>query len=53
MIIISIACQIKEDLFDYAVAKIGKPVRIDIKEQKMTLSLLHTCNNCSKKKNFY
>ncbi|MGJ8743777.1 polyprenyl synthetase family protein [Polaribacter sp.] len=46
---IGIAFQIKDDLFDYTDDKIGKPTGIDIKEQKMTLPLIHTLNNCSKK----
>ena len=37
------AFQIKDDLFDYLSSNvIGKPVEIDIKEQKMTLPLIHT-----------
>ncbi|WP_439478838.1 polyprenyl synthetase family protein [Chryseobacterium aquaticum] len=37
------AFQIKDDLFDYLSSNvIGKPVGIDIKEQKMTLPLIHT-----------
>jgi len=46
--LIGIAFQIKDDLFDYTDAKIGKPTGIDIKEQKMTLPLIYTLNNCSK-----
>lgn len=46
---IGIAFQIKDDLFDYTEQKIGKPTGIDIKEQKMTLPLIYTLNNCSKK----
>lgn len=46
---IGIAFQIKDDLFDYSEAKIGKPTGIDIKEQKMTLPLIYTLNNCTKK----
>ena len=46
---IGIAFQIKDDLFDYTDEKIGKPTGIDIKEQKMTLPLIFTLNNCSKK----
>ena len=46
---IGMAFQIKDDLFDYGTIKIGKPTGIDIKEQKMTLPLIHTLNNCSKK----
>lgn len=46
---IGTAFQIKDDLFDYTDDKIGKPTGIDIKEQKMTLPLIFTLNNCSKK----
>ncbi|WP_075341598.1 polyprenyl synthetase family protein [Tenacibaculum agarivorans] len=46
---IGIAFQIKDDLFDYTEDKIGKPTGIDIKEQKMTLPLIYTLNNCSEK----
>ena len=38
------AFQIKDDLFDYSDQKIGKPTGIDIKEQKMTLPLIHALN---------
>jgi octaprenyl-diphosphate synthase len=50
---IGIAFQIKDDLFDYGTAEIGKPLGIDIKEKKMTLPLIYTLNNIdsnSKKK---
>lgn len=47
--LIGMAFQIKDDLFDYTDAKIGKPTGIDIKEQKMTLPLIYTLNNSSKK----
>jgi len=47
--LIGIAFQIKDDLFDYSEAKIGKPTGIDIKEQKMTLPLIYTLNHCAKK----
>jgi octaprenyl-diphosphate synthase len=47
--LIGIAFQIKDDLFDYTDEKIGKPTGIDIKEQKMTLPLIYTLNNCSEK----
>jgi len=46
---IGMAFQIKDDLFDYGSEKIGKPTGIDIKEQKMTLPLIYTLNNCSEK----
>ena len=39
---LGIAFQIKDDLFDYQVVnRSGKPSGIDIKEQKMTLPLIH------------
>ncbi|MDC9721191.1 MAG: polyprenyl synthetase family protein [Urechidicola sp.] len=47
--LIGIAFQIKDDLFDYTDAKIGKPTGIDIKEQKMTLPLIFALNNCDAK----
>jgi len=47
--LIGMAFQIKDDLFDYGDDKIGKPTGIDIKEQKMTLPLIHVLNNCSVK----
>ena len=47
--LIGMAFQIKDDLFDYGQEKIGKPTGIDIKEQKMTLPLIYTLNNCSEK----
>lgn len=43
--LVGIAFQIKDDLFDYTTSNaIGKPVGIDIKEQKMTLPLIYTLN---------
>ncbi len=45
--LIGMAFQIKDDLFDYGDERIGKPTGIDIKEQKMTLPLIYTLNNCS------
>jgi len=47
--LIGMAFQIKDDLFDYGDAQIGKPTGIDIKEQKMTLPLIHVLNNCTSK----
>ena len=46
--LIGMAFQIKDDLFDYGEAQIGKPTGIDIKEQKMTLPLIHVLNQASK-----
>lgn len=45
---IGIAFQIKDDLFDYGEAEIGKPRGIDIKERKMTLPLIYALNNAEK-----
>jgi len=42
------AFQLKDDLFDYGNADIGKPTGNDIKEKKMTLPLIFTLNNCDK-----
>jgi len=47
--LIGMAFQIKDDLFDYGDDQIGKPTGIDIKEQKMTLPLIHVLNQSSKK----
>ncbi len=45
---VGIAFQIKDDLFDYQKTNsTGKPNGIDIKEQKMTLPLIHMLNNLS------
>ncbi|WP_278380839.1 polyprenyl synthetase family protein [Chryseobacterium arthrosphaerae] len=48
------AFQIKDDLFDYLSSNvIGKPVGIDIKEQKMTLPLIHTLKTAGEKDKKY
>jgi len=47
--LIGMAFQIKDDLFDYTEEAIGKPTGIDIKEQKMTLPLIHVLNHCTEK----
>ncbi len=47
--LIGMAFQIKDDIFDYSDAKIGKPTGIDIREQKMTLPLIYTLNKVSAK----
>ncbi len=41
---VGMAFQIKDDLFDYGDAEIGKPRGIDIKEKKMTLPLIRALN---------
>lgn len=53
---IGMAFQIKDDLFDFGTAEIGKPLGIDIKEKKMTLPLIYALRNASfidKKKVIY
>lgn len=43
--LVGMAFQIKDDIFDYGLpGKIGKPTGNDIREQKMTLPLIHTLN---------
>lgn len=43
-----IAFQIKDDLFDYELGTVtGKPRGIDIKDQKMTLPLIHLLNHAT------
>ena len=44
---IGICFQIKDDLFDYGDYDIGKPLGIDIKEQKMTLPLIYALRNAN------
>ena len=44
---IGMAFQIKDDLFDYGNAEIGKPTGIDIKEKKMTLPLIYALNQAT------
>jgi octaprenyl-diphosphate synthase len=50
---VGMAFQIKDDLFDYGNAEIGKPLGIDIKEKKMTLPLIYALNQAgsSEKRN--
>ena len=45
---VGIAFQIKDDLFDYGNADIGKPTGNDIKEKKLTLPLIYTLNKIEK-----
>ena len=44
---VGIAFQIRDDLFDYGVDDIGKPVGNDIKEKKMTLPLIYALDKAS------
>jgi len=45
---LGMAFQIKDDLFDYGDAAIGKPTGIDIKEKKMTLPLIYALQKSSR-----
>ncbi|MCY4778329.1 polyprenyl synthetase family protein [Sphingobacterium sp. UT-1RO-CII-1] len=44
---VGIAFQIKDDLFDFGLDDVGKPVGNDIKEKKMTLPLIYALKNTS------
>lgn len=44
---VGLAFQIKDDLFDFGEAEIGKPLGIDIKEKKMTLPLIYALKKAS------
>lgn len=53
---VGMAFQIKDDLFDYGSADIGKPTGNDIREKKLTLPIIYALNNCdaaTKKKIIY
>jgi len=47
---VGVAFQIKDDLFDYGKADIGKPTGNDIKEKKLTLPLIYTLNKVDRAK---
>jgi octaprenyl-diphosphate synthase len=44
---VGMAFQIKDDLFDYGDAAVGKPTGNDIKEKKLTLPLIHVLQKVS------
>jgi octaprenyl-diphosphate synthase len=44
---VGIAFQLKDDLFDYSHADIGKPTGNDIRDKKVTLPLIYTLNTCT------
>ncbi|MFB5945820.1 polyprenyl synthetase family protein [Albibacterium profundi] len=50
---IGIAFQIKDDLFDFGVDDVGKPVGNDIKEKKLTLPLIYALKKSSKTEKRY
>jgi octaprenyl-diphosphate synthase len=45
---VGMAFQIKDDLFDYGNANVGKPTGNDIQEKKLTLPLIYTLNKIDK-----
>lgn len=45
---VGVAFQIKDDLFDFGLDDIGKPVGNDIKEKKMTLPLIYALQNTNR-----
>ena len=45
---LGIAFQIRDDLFDFGVKDVGKPVGIDLQEKKMTLPLIHALRSTSR-----
>jgi octaprenyl-diphosphate synthase len=47
---VGMAFQIKDDLFDYGNANVGKPTGNDIQEKKLTLPLIYTLNKIEKSK---
>ena len=47
---VGMAFQMKDDLFDYGDADVGKPRGIDIKEKKMTLPIIYTLSKSSRAK---
>lgn len=44
---LGIAFQIKDDLFDYGIDNVGKPLRNDIQERKVTLPFIKALDNAS------
>ncbi len=45
---LGIAFQIRDDLFDYGIKDVGKPLGIDLQEKKMTLPLIYALKQASK-----
>lgn len=44
---LGIAFQIRDDLFDYGTADVGKPVGNDVRERKITLPFIKALDSCS------
>jgi octaprenyl-diphosphate synthase len=45
---LGLAFQIRDDLFDFGVTDVGKPLGIDLQEKKMTLPLIHSLSGASR-----
>src|SRR5690606_11822690 len=50
---VGMAFQIKDDLFDFGIDDVGKPLGNDIKEKKMTLPLIYALSKASKSEKRY
>ncbi|MFC3198788.1 polyprenyl synthetase family protein [Parapedobacter deserti] len=50
---VGIAFQIKDDLFDFGIDDVGKPLGNDIKEKKITLPLIHALKQVRKSEKRY
>lgn len=46
---LGLAFQIRDDLFDYGVEDVGKPIGIDLQEKKLTLPLIHALREASRR----
>lgn len=46
---VGLCFQMKDDLFDYGIQDVGKPLGIDIKEKKLTLPIIFTLNHSNNK----
>ncbi|MEX0599598.1 MAG: polyprenyl synthetase family protein [Rhodothermales bacterium] len=46
---LGLAFQIRDDLFDYGIEDVGKPIGIDLQEKKMTLPLIHALREASRR----
>ena len=44
---LGLAFQIRDDLFDYGLEDVGKPIGIDLQEKKLTLPLIHALQKAS------
>lgn len=46
---LGLAFQIRDDLFDFGIEDVGKPIGIDLQEKKMTLPLIHALRETSRR----